>query len=244
MTKHDAQNMQDSNTEAPILIRAASKRNGMTSVFVGAVALLVAIAMFKLLPEDTHIIAIFMTSLAIVAFLIGWFKVREPAHSLMLDKQHIHYLHRKGHWQLSWNNIQRVDIPRVTNGIDQTELMLIGLRIKHYQPLLQAISPRLATHIMMEQRPLLLQSQSENCQSGSCYSDDLIEEDRFKDEDGTVYTGVKAMFANRMNKLRQRLGYDLFINASELDREVNEFVSLLRDCHRTAIDHEVLDSIQ
>lgn len=238
MSQHQQQ------TQDSIFIRASSKRNGMTSMLLGGVALLVAIVLFKLLPEEARLLAIFVTSLAIVAFLIGWFKVREPDHSMHLSREGLLYHHRKGTWQLEWDNIQRIDIPKITQGIEQTHLALVGLRIKDYRPLLSAISPRLATHIMMEQRPLLLQAQSDNCDSGTCYSEDMIEDDKYRDEDGKQYRGIVAMFANRMTKLRNRLGYDLYINSAELDRENNEFVSLLRDCQASALTHNQVNSSQ
>lgn len=225
-----------------IYIRASSKRNGLTSITVGIVALVVAFMMFQFLPKQATLFAIFITSLAIVALLIGWFKIREPVHSLHLNRNSLTYHHRKGQWQIHWDNIQRFDIPKITQGVEQTPLSLVGIRLKEYRPLLQSISPRLATHILMEQRPLLLQSQEANCSSGTCYGDDLIEDDKFKDTDGQVYNGVLAMFANRMTKLRDRLGYDLYINSAELDRENTEFVQLLRDCQASVVAHDVVDS--
>jgi hypothetical protein len=43
------------------------------------------------------------------------------------------------------------------------------------------------------------------------------------------------MFANRMTKLRARLGYDIFVAASELDRPEQEFVELLRQCQQRVL---------
>lgn len=230
--------------EAPqdtIYIRAAAKRNGLTAMLTGGVALIIAILLFRLLPQEASLVGIFVTSLAIVAFLIGWFKVREPAHSMELNRTHLCYHHRKGSWQLDWDNIQRIDIPKITRGVEQTPLALVGIRLKDYRPLLSSISPRLATHMMMEQRPLLLQSPGENCDAGTCYSDDLIEEDKYRDAEGTLYQGIMAMYANRMTKLRERLGYDIFINSAELDRDQQEFVTLLRDCQLSALTQDQVD---
>jgi hypothetical protein len=43
------------------------------------------------------------------------------------------------------------------------------------------------------------------------------------------------MFANRMSKLRARLGYDIFVAATELDRQEQEFVDLLRQCQQRVL---------
>ena len=232
--------MHQTQTEAPvdqpIQIRANAKKNSLTSLVVGSTALILAILMFKLLPESFTIVAIFTTSAAIVCLLLGFLKTREPEHSMSISRQLIDYRHRTGKWQLHWDNVQRIDVPRVTSGVEQHDLTLVGIRIKDYGPILHSISPRLMTHLLMEQRPLLLQAGNENCASGTCYGDDLLEDDLFKDSNGKIYKGVQGMFAHRMQKLRDRLGYDLYINSAELDRPVDEFVALLRACHRSLLN--------
>ncbi|WP_051275614.1 DUF2982 domain-containing protein [Aestuariibacter salexigens] len=216
--------------EDVIRIRATAKRNGLTTLLVGLAGFFVAYAVIGLLPESFFLFGIMITSASIVALLIGYFKIREPAHSMELDKQQMIYKHRHGQWTVDWDNIQRIDVPRVFEGLEHKDLNIIGIRLKDYAPLLDSISPRLATNILMEQRPLLLQNRDPNCASGTCFGDDLIESDRFKLSDGTAIRGIKAMLANRMTKLREQLGYDLYISASELDRQAGEFVQLLRDC--------------
>lgn len=218
-----------------ILVRANAKRNGLTSLMFGCGAMLLAILMFKLLPDSFKLLAIFTTSAAIVGLLLGYFKIREPEHSLAISKKEIDYQHRNGSWQLDWENVQRIDTPKVSAGLEQKNLTLVGIRIKEYGPLLQSTSPRLMTHLLMEQRPLLLQANKSNCATGTCYGDDLLEDDTFKDSNGTIYRGVQAMFANRMQKLRQGLGFDLYINSAELDRSADDFASLLRSCHRSLL---------
>lgn len=219
-----------------IQIRPVAKRNGLTSLFFGVGLMLLAAAMFRLLPEHFSLAAIIVTSAGIVMLLLGIMKMREPEHSLLISREQILYHHRKGMWQLDWQNVQRIDIPRVSVGLEQKNLTLVGLRIKEYGPILQRISPRLMTHLLMEQRPLLLQNSDGNCTTGTCYGEGLLESDVFKDSDGTIYKGIQAMFGNRMAKLRERLGYDLFINSAELDRSAEEFADLLRSCHRSLLN--------
>ncbi|TRY31421.1 DUF2982 domain-containing protein [Aliiglaciecola sp. M165] len=219
----------DASQTQSIKIRAASKRNGLTTFIVGVGVLFVAILLLIVLPKAVYLIGIFALSGSIVTMLIGWFKMREPPHSIELTKRFIHYQHRHGKWQLDWDNIQRIDVPKISQGIEQIPLSMVGIRIKDYQPLLDSISPRLATNLLLEQRALLLHNSG--CATGGCYNNDLIEDDRFKMPDGTIVQGIPAMLANRMSKLRNSLGFDLFISVAELDRSSEEFVALLKQCH-------------
>lgn len=211
-----------------IFIRATSKRNGLTSILIGVAGLALASALLSILPKSAFLAGIFLLSASLVALLIGWFKLREPEHSLELTKQEILYRHRHGSWHLDWDNVQRIDTPKIAKGLEQAELGMVGIKLKDYRPVLDSISPRLVTNLLLEQRPLLLQSAT--CTSGTCYSADMLEDDKFKFADGTVITGIKAMMANRMKKLRELLGYDLYISAAELDRSADDFVGLLKRC--------------
>jgi hypothetical protein len=220
-----------------IEIRSQVKRNVIVSVLIGLVGLSLASITFSVLPKSLYLIGIFLTSASLVALLIGWVKYREPQFSFLLSKTFILYKHRHGQWQLDWSNIQRVDVPKVTHGLEFKSLEMVAIKIKDYSAFLEKVSPRLMTNILMEQRPLLFQdmSSTKDCATGSCHSDDMLEHDYFKDSNGTEYNGIQAMFANRMTKLRARLGYDIFVAGSELDRSEQEFVELLRQCQQRVL---------
>ncbi|WP_332874196.1 DUF2982 domain-containing protein [Bowmanella yangjiangensis] len=216
-----------------IQIRAGAKRNGFSLCLFGIIGLLLSALWLAWLPEWLKLAGIFLTSASLVTILIGWLKVREPVFSFELSRQHLKYLHRFGHWQLEWGNIQRVGIPRVRRGLEHQDMELIGIRLKDYEPLLACISPRLASNILMQQRPLLLQD--EDCKTGQCYSETLLEKDSYKGNSGKEYRGIVAMFANRMTRIREVLGYDLFVFASEFDRSQEEFVALLNACQQQSL---------
>ncbi|WP_340679196.1 DUF2982 domain-containing protein [Paraglaciecola sp.] len=222
-----------------IEIRRSTKRNVLTTTLLGLVGLLLASQIILWLPTIFYVPGILLASLSIVTLLVAFFKYREPLHSFILSRQTIHYQHKNGQWQLGWDDIQRIAVPHITHGIVQNELTMVGIKLKSYQPLLSSISPRLMTNILMEQRPLLLYGlgveYQQQCTTGNCYADDLLESDRFKDNDGIIYTGIQAMLANRMQKLRQRLGFDLYIAGSELDRSEHAFVHLLQQCQQQVI---------
>lgn len=215
-----------------IAIRATSKRNGITTTLIGVGLIALSMVMLSFFSEYVFLVGIFIASAGIVGVLMGWFKMREPNYSIEITPDGIRYLHRRGEWFVEWDNIQRIDAPRVTRGIEMRDLEMVGLRLKDSEKVVASISPRLATNILMEQRPLLLQNPDESCQTGACGSGDLLEEDKFKLSNGTLINGVSAMFANRMKRLREQLGFDLYIAAAELDRPVKDFVILLKDCHQ------------
>ncbi|NVK56352.1 MAG: DUF2982 domain-containing protein [Alteromonadaceae bacterium] len=213
-----------------ILIKSTAKRNGLTTLLIGVVVLFLASIALAIAPKWLFLPVIFAISGAIVTMLVGWFKIREPEHSLLISRDTVSYQHRCGQWRLSWDDIQRIDCPRVSRGLEMNTLELVGFKLKRYDEFLLTISPRLASHIIMEQRPLLIHSQNKDCSSGGCYSSSLFEDKPFKLENGQMLTGIKAILANRMTAVRDALGYDVFIAASELDREPQAFVGLLRDC--------------
>jgi hypothetical protein len=225
-----------------IEIRSQAKRNVIVSLLFGLVGLFLASIAFSVLPKSLYLIGIFLTSVSLVALLIAWVKYREPEFSFLLSKSSILYKHRHGQWQLDWHNIQRVDVPKVTHKLEHKPLDMVAIKIKDYSAFLKNVSPRLMTNVLLEQRPLLFHdmSASKDCATGSCHSkgcpsDDMLEHDYFKDNNGIEYKGIQAMFANRMTKLRARLGYDIFVAGSELDRPEQEFVDLLRQCQQRVL---------
>jgi hypothetical protein len=222
-----------------IQIRSQGKRNIIVCALLGMLGLFLAILVLVLLPKTFYLVGIFLISAALVSLLLAWVKFREPSFSWLLSKDSMVYQHRHGSWTLSWHNIQRVDVPNVSQGMGSQSLDMVAIKIKDYPEFLQNISPRLMTNILMEQRPLLFYNMpansDQNCSSGNCYNDELLENDYFKDDKGQEYKGIQAMFANRMTKLRQRLGYDVFVSSTELDRSGAEFVILLNKCQQQVV---------
>ena len=217
-----------------IFIRAASTHNGLTSILIGSGLILLGAFVCIVLPQILFVPGVFIISGGIVGLIIGWFKLKEPKYSLELSREYLIYYHRRGKWRISWDNIQRIDVPRITKGIEQVELEMIGFRLRDPDIFLDEISPRLITYLLMEQRPLTMQNLDSNCATGQCYGSDMIDDEKFVRNDGTNIRGVLAMFGHRMKKLRQQLGYDIFISSNEIDRDVNKFISLLKDCQATA----------
>ena len=224
--------------EETILIRAQAKSGGLFSMMVGGLFVILGSIVLLWLPDWLRLAGIFILSGGFVGMLIGWFKLREPEHSMELTKSSIHYNHRNGEWVLNWENIVRVDIPKIYRNMQHEPLAMIGIKIWDYDEFMDTISPRLMNNILSEQRALLIQTFKEQYKDGRAsleqYSDYLIEDTAFTSESGRQYTGLQAMFTNRMKRLRDGLGYDLYINSTELDRDVESFVTLLKECQTAA----------
>ncbi|MCY7295325.1 DUF2982 domain-containing protein [Alteromonas sp. a30] len=224
--------------EDVILIKAQSKTGGLFTMLVGGLIVVLGSIILLWLPDILRLGGIFILSGGIVAMLIGWFKLREPEHSMHLSKTAINYHHRHGGWLLNWNNIARIDTPKVYRNMQHEPLAMVGIRIKDYDEFLGSISPRLMNNILVEQRALLVQTFKEQYKAGDAsldqYSDYLIEDTAFTSEKGRKYTGLQAMFANRMQRLREGLGYDIYISVTELDRSADAFVGLLKQCHSSS----------
>lgn len=226
-----------------IRVRARAKNNGLTAILVGLCLITISGIWFAVMPEYISLPGFFLVSAAIVAILIGWFKLREPSFSIVLTPENVVYNHRLGSWQLSWKNILSVNQPRVLRGLDHDYLQMIGFKIGDYKGFIQSISPRLAMHILLEQRPLLGHTNDKDCTSGMCNgANALLEDTQFKLQNGELLTGVQAMLANRMQQLRKGLGYDVFLSANELDRDPMQFVELIKECKRSQLVKTVTTS--
>jgi hypothetical protein len=125
-------------------------------------------------------------------------------------------------------------VPRITKGIEQVDLEMIGFKLRDADIFLDEISPRLITYLLMEQRPLTMQNRAHNAATGRSYGADMIEDEKFLRTSGETIKGVSAMFGHRMGKLRNQLGYDIFISTNEIDREATKFIALLKDCQDSA----------
>jgi hypothetical protein len=227
--------MSESNSKI-IRVRAAAKRNGFTTLVIGFGILGLSVLWLSIAPASLNIPGFFLSCAGLVTLLIGLFKIKEPEHSITITPTELTYLHRLGQWRIPWSSIQRFDQPRVTKGLEQKTLNFIGFKITDYEGFVSSISPRLATHLLMEQRPLLLQNPDKACTTGNCAGGDILNDTKFKLASGKMLTGVQAMLANRMRQLRESLGYDIYIAAAELDREPSEFIDLLKSCQTSRFE--------
>ncbi|RUO56334.1 DUF2982 domain-containing protein [Pseudidiomarina homiensis] len=221
-------------------VQPAARRDAL-SFCIGGVALF-AVTMFLYLADFDFPQAawalLYIASAAI--FLLGVAKMVEPPVSLVITPQNIRYEHRRGTWQLEWDNLLRFDIPRTHRGLELEELPYIGFRVHDMEPVLDSISPRLAVYLVSEQRHLLAAALRREQPELNDYTPYYDIPTSYKAPSGKLYRGVQALFAVRCEQLRQLLGYDLYVPASALDRPLDEFCQWMQQVkqHRQTVKSE------
>jgi len=187
-----------------------------------------------LIFDGITLINMFLYGMAVVGFLLAYFIATEPEEILSLTKKGLLYRHRYGSCMIPWSNVQRIDIPKLNLGLEQVELDYIGIKVKDSLALYESIPLRLASRLMVEQRPLWLSVAKDACQSGRCVPDDFVDAVEFKASTGQIYTGLIAMFMYRYQRMTTELGFHFYIPLSGIDMEVERLLGLLREAKSTA----------
>ena len=205
-----------------------AKRNALA--FCGlSLVLFVLLVFAHLVRDDIPVgVTVVIGATSGVLLLLGIGKLIEPPVSLAITPEHITYLHRRGSWQISWDNIIRYDVPRVSRLLDLEDAPFLGFRLHDIDEVLQSISPRLASALLFEQRQLLTMALRHQRPDKSDYSEYFEIPDKYVSPEGIVYKGLIASFAVRMQQVRELLGYDLYVSATALDRDVYEFIAHLQ----------------
>ena len=221
-----------SNQSDVITVRPIAKSNRLTSIVLAACLLISACLVATFLPPESLPIAAILLVFSILVTIIAAAKCWAPTHSFLLTKQQISHYQSKGSWQLCWQHVERIDQPRVQEGLALVPLPYLGFRLSEqgYDQLLTSISPRLAGTLLVQQRALLLQQAG--CESGECYTQGLLENEQYTSPMGTHFTGIKGMLGNRMVRLRNLLGYEIFVEIDQLDRNPSEFIRFINECRQ------------
>lgn len=212
-----------------IYIKSSAKQYGYTLAFYSAIAFVVSIVLYSQFSDVAKLPLLFLIMCASISFVIALFKLQEPDLSFMLNNQGILYHHKQGFMLVEWGNIRRIGIPTVQHGIESKELAYIGINLKDPEKILGAVSLRLISHLLMEQRALLHKYLMVDCPTGVCLSEITLNTEPYKSADGQVYKGLRGMFAHRMAWLKKLSGYDLLLPETAFDRTSIEFAKLLKD---------------
>ncbi|QLE30453.1 DUF2982 domain-containing protein [Vibrio parahaemolyticus] len=170
-----------------------------------------------------------MLSVILMAIIVGFavLMIKKSQVTFTLTASHFQQHLFKGGWVVRWRNIESIGICSYQQDGWHQPLPWIGIRLKHYSPYLDAICPRIATEILLSQRTLLyLGARQNHCEEK--FEDMVLDPQPYTSKAGKQYDGLQAMLANRMKYQREFYGYDVFISASDLDREADEFVGLTR----------------
>ncbi|WP_337878916.1 DUF2982 domain-containing protein [Rheinheimera sp.] len=203
----------------PLQFQAKTAKGGASLLLWSSGLLLLwllALAAFReLLPATAWAMLLLV---CLIALVLAYARLTEPWLVLEATEQGLTFFHRKGNWVLPWQECGLVTVPEL-NG---QELAYVGIRLKQQSPFLSRLSPRLAVALLMEQRNLLLSAVGQNCPTGQCPSAFFMETNPCLVE-GKVYKGVIGMFGQRMQTLRQLIGFELYIPLNALSENPQIF---------------------
>lgn len=219
--------------EPKIEIKAQAKHNAYTLILIGAFSLVFLLLIAAQFWQQTKLVLTLLVVICLIMIFIGIVKKIEPPKSFTLVPQYIKYHHKYGTWQLPWTSIANISVISETVGIERITLPYVGIRLHDIENIIERITPRLASRLIHEQRPLVyfcIQQQLATTEEL------IINFSPFKIK-GKRITGPKAAFLHQTTILKRALGYHLFIPRSALDRDCTDFVSLLKQCKNKATSY-------
>ncbi len=186
---------------------AGSASSGGARLLLSSLAVLLLLLLYTLLfaSQFSWWLGIAYMASLLAAFL-GWAKLAEPKYSLELDEYGIRYCHRAGSCRLDFSAFAYCAVPE----LDGKPLAFIGFKITDFDALLQQLPLRLAVRMMTEQRPLYLEAIRQSCASGQCATE-LLKEKDFFNSGKQRYGGVRAAFAQRMQRLAEACGFEFMV---------------------------------
>ncbi len=186
-----------------------------------------------------NIISIFFLFALLVAVIVyvRHTIMKQPRCPFSMSSTHMHYDTIKGRWSLSWREIQNVGVPQLpTEQGWHQDLPWLGIQLKHYDAFLNQVPLRLVNQLLFTQQGLFLiayRQQQGIVSNMPALEDILFDDQAYITSNGETFTGSLAMLANRMQHMRQWLGYDLFIHENELHQPIEDVVGKARR-HLTA----------
>lgn len=214
-----------------IKIKAQSKRHAYSMLLIGICILLINLIIAEYFWIQAKLALMFLIIVSLIVCFIGIIKILEPNNSFIISKQSILYQHKYGQWQLPWSAIANVTQVSEIVGIEKQPLPYLGIRLNEIDSLIATISPRLASRLIHEQRPLIhfaLQHQLIKLEEAT------INFTAFKHK-STEITGPTAAFLHQSMHLKNAFGYHIYLPESVLDRTCEEFSILLNNCKNTVI---------
>lgn len=207
----------------PIQLEGSSSRGGAALILCSS-AVLILLMLSLLWTEQVKFLHALAFVMALLGMFAGWAKLSEPRYYLQLDSEGIRYFHRRGSWLLPWHCMLYSGVPQS----GETSLSYVAFKLTDYDAFLQQLPLRLAVRIMTEQRALYLEAIRQGCSSGGCASELMVETDKFSTRN-TDYNGIKAAFGNRMQRLADNMGFEVYVPvtltqeaAEQLCREINQ----------------------
>lgn len=202
------------------LYRSRSGQGAAALLLSSALVLIVMTLLLAIVPELTSMqgwVLLFM--LLLLALFVGYSKMTEPYYVVELNQQGVYYHHRLGSWLLPWRAFSCARVPELAAA---GELNFVGFKVTGYADFLAHLPLRLAVKLLVEQRHLLIAALRQNCPTGTCPSEMILESSDI--HIGTTrYHGVLAMFAHRMKHFATLLEVEVVIPAEALPVTPAEF---------------------
>ncbi|WP_114326546.1 DUF2982 domain-containing protein [Candidatus Colwellia aromaticivorans] len=219
-------------TQLPsINIKAQASHHAIFLLLVGFILLLLTLLVSQYYWQSLRLVLMFVFLVALVVMITGVTKYLQPQFSYHITPKKLEYMHIYGSWQLYWQQIQAIKPIREVCGITPIDLPYIGIRLVNLESLAQQISPRLANRLIHEQQPLLKFAYVQQLLS---LEQIQINFTPFTVQSGLNISGPIAAFLHHCQSLHSALGYHLYLPETSMDRELNDFHQLLRQCQNAS----------
>ncbi|MGF1723891.1 DUF2982 domain-containing protein [Photobacterium nomapromontoriensis] len=195
----------------------------------GLVGITIALLLGLLFPVISIPAVATMLIGACMMLLVGYRYHHGPELTFTLTFMHIQFHCQHGGWVARWKNIDKIGQAEI--GVDgwYQPIPWVGIRLKEYEEFIEAICPRVASKLLIEQRVLLIMAhKSQRAEFNQQIENILFDDKPFVTTSGRRLKGLQAMLANRMRYNRQFLGYDFFISEDLMDRPAADFAGLTR----------------
>lgn len=209
-----------------IKIVPKSKNSEVFLLFLGAILIVISYLLSLFLSPQFSLQIMFMTLIGVVVLLLGLVKLVEPRFSYYLSPQSLIYRHRCGQWQISWLEIIRIGQLQRYVSNQYTDLPYIGIKLHNLESIARNISPRLANKLIHEQNELLLLAVSNH----EITSEDAVINFEPYHLNGVEYKGPIAGWLHKTEQLFIAYGYHIYLPENSFDREIDEFLRLLKQC--------------
>lgn len=209
-----------------IKIKPKSKRNRLFLLCLGCLLLLGCLVLNQLFWHEYKIQLTLTMFASFMVLLLAIVKYLEPEISYFITPERIVYQHRNGQWRLPWQDIIRIGDINVDVFGEYKQLPYLGIRLNNLESIAQSISPRLANKLIHEQQDLLLlaiKNHEINIEDG------VINFEPFH-LNGSTYKGPVAAWLYRTEQLATAYGYHLYLPENSFDRDLLDFLSLLKKC--------------
>ncbi|SFD19888.1 DUF2982 domain-containing protein [Pseudoalteromonas denitrificans] len=215
--------MQES--EFPILIKSQAHRNEFSTMLLGILLGCVCIFTAFFLWHQYKIHIMIFSIISVLIICISIFKYFEPKFCLGLTDEKLFYYHKQGQWSINWNNVLLIHQPKMSNNVENKNIGFIGIKLRSYDCETNNITPRLANHLLHEQKPLLILGYHSN---NIEVEQTQINFSPFKTSNGQNITGPIAAWLHQMKILRKLYGFDLYIPINSFTPSSEQMIKLLK----------------